>query len=155
MAVIPAIPVSPHGQHDKNVSVITWGVPTNVATPGGQSNTPKPADASVEPTATPIVAGSTFGNVSGVAGPTYVGSTNDRCIQVTGIAGGATVSVMGSNDGLNPVILTDTLGVALGAVAPGSIYQIRESVGWLHLALSGVPSGTTSMAVILRMRTKF
>lgn len=145
MAVIPAIPVSPHGQHDKNVSVITWGIPTNVATPGGQSNTPKPADAGVEPTAVAITTSSTFL-------PVYVGSTEDRSIQVTDSAGGGTIAVRGSNDGANFVTLTDTLGVPLSAVAPGQIYQIRESVGWLKLELSGTP---TAMAVILRMRTKF
>ena len=145
MSVIPPIDVSPHGQHDKNTSVITWGLPTNVATPGGQSNTPKPADAGVQPTPAAIVAGSTFA-------PLYIGSTEDRCIQVTDSASGGTINVEGSNDGSNFVTLTDTLGVALGAVAPGQIYQIRESVGWLQLVLNGTP---TSMAVILRMRTKF
>ena len=145
MAVIPAIPVSPHGQHDKNTSVITWGIPTNVPTPGGQSNTPKPADAGVEPVAAPIVPGSTFL-------PLYVGSTEDRCIQVTDTAPGGTIAVKGSNDGVNFVTLTDTTGAVLSAVGPGQIYQIRESVGWLQLVLGGMP---TAMAVILRMRTKF
>lgn len=155
MSTVPAINVTPKCEFGNRCSIITWGIPTNVATPGGQSNTPKDlltADldgGSIYPTPVAITSA-----VTAIA-PVFIAPFLDRCIQFTGTAGGATFAVEGSNDGTNYVTLHDAFGNALGAVVPGTVYQLMESTAWLQIVMGGSPSGTTSVAAILKMRAPF
>jgi hypothetical protein len=87
--------------------------------------------------------------------PVFIAPYLDRCIQFTGTAGGATFAVQGSNDGTNYVTLHDAFDNALGAVTTGTIYQLMESTAWLKIVMGGSPSGTTSVAAILKMRSPF
>lgn len=75
----------------------------------------------------------------------------DRCIQVAGVFGtGGSVSVQGSNDGVNWVILADPQGNPL-TFTSGRIEQVLELPRYVRpLVTAG--DGTTNLTVTLCMR---
>jgi len=155
MSTVPAIIVQPRCEYGNRVVIATWGIPTNVATPGGQSNTPIDEATldlngnSIYATAVAITSATTTIN------PLFIAPFLDRCIQFTGTAGGATFAVLGSNDGVNYVTLHDAFDTALTAVTTGTVYQLMESTSWIQIVMGGSPSGTTSVAAILKMKAPF
>lgn len=155
MSTVPAIPVVPKCEFGNRCSIITWGIPSNVATPGGQSNTPKGEStldlngSAIYATAVAITSATTAIN------PVFIAPFLDRCIHFAGTAGGATFAVQGSNDGVNYVTLHDAFDILLSACTVGTIYQLMESTAWLQIVMGGSPSGTTNVAAILKMRAPF
>ncbi len=153
--VVPAIGVNPKCEFGNRITIITWGIPTNVATPGGQSNTPKSDGvldlngSAILPTPIAIT------NATTSIAPAFVAPFLDRCIQFTGTAGGATFAVQGSNDGTNFVVLHDAFNNVMSGLTVGTVYQLMESTAWLQIVMGGSPTGTTAVAAILKMRAPF
>ena len=74
----------------------------------------------------------------------------DRCIQVTGTFGGASVLVQGSNDGINWGALSDPQGNPLTFTAQ-KLEQALELPRFVRPLVSG-GDGTTNLSVTLCMR---
>lgn len=77
--------------------------------------------------------------------PYTAGLYVDRCVQVFGTFGSATMVINGSLDGTNFVGLTDPQGTAISKLA-AAIEQIEEAVIYLQPAFSG-GGGTQSLTV--------
>ena len=74
----------------------------------------------------------------------------DRCFQVAGTFGGASVTIQGSNDGINWASLSDPQGNALTFVT-GRIEQALELPVFVRPVVSN-GDGTTALSVTLCMR---
>ena len=138
------------GQNGSNRShVITWGVPTSVASPGdGLGNTPRPGVTFTGPTYTHLASSDT-------CSPVFMPALTDKTVQITGTTGaGGSITLVGSNDGVNFVALHDVFGVALSALVPGTIYQINEDSAWVNALIVG-GDGTTAMNVIIAGKRPF
>lgn len=146
-----AVQSYPRQQGANRVQLITWGAPTSVMCPGGQTNTPLPITdlngEAVYSANTPIASGDT-------CVPVYIPAQVDRCLQITGVADGATVNVVGSNDGVNFVTIHDSFGNALTNMAVGAIAQLMESCAWLNIVPVG-GAGTTAINGVLKCRGSF
>lgn len=155
MALILPAGVNPKDIAGNRVTIQTWGIPTNVPTPGGQSNLPKPSvDLDGEVVLPPLSSYVAVAQGDTMA-PVFIPGYIDRVVQVEGVAGGATVSIRGSNDGVNYEQMHDAFGNTLDLVAVGTIVQLMESTAWLQVALTGAPSGTTAISIILKARAAF
>lgn len=77
----------------------------------------------------------------------------DRSVQVAGTFGGATVAVVGSNDGTNWAPLHDESGVALTFTAAGA-HAIVENMLYIACGLSAVGVGAAISAYVLSGRTQ-
>lgn len=76
---------------------------------------------------------------------------SDRSVQVTGTFGAAgSVSIEGSNDGVNYFTLNSPQGTALTFAAAG-LKQVLEGTLWLRPRVTA-GDGTTSLAVVLMLR---
>lgn len=82
--------------------------------------------------------------------PVRLAVFSDRSVQVTGEFGGASITIGGSNDGVNYHALTDTGGNPLTLTAP-ALKQIVELPVWLKPRVFG-GSGSTNLSVILSGR---
>ena len=72
-----------------------------------------------------------------------------RSVQLQGTPGaGATVTIDGSNDGVNFVNLTDLQGAALSFTAAGKLEGIAEQPLWIKPTLAG-GDGTTALTVTM------
>jgi hypothetical protein len=135
-----------------NSVIYTWGLPTTGAqwVPGQQmpgngasGNTP-----AFQATGWSVLA------QGDTCVPEFLPGAQDRCVQVQGVAGGATVSLLGSNDGANWVALTDRNAVNLGAIVPnpqGVLVEINETTAWIMPQVNG-GSGGTAINVIMVTR---
>ena len=83
---------------------------------------------------------------SRVAMATYA----DRCVQVSGTFGGATVTVAGSNDGETYHALSDTFGESL-TLTVGALKQLIELPVFIKPRIFG-GDGTTNIKVVLSGR---
>lgn len=77
----------------------------------------------------------------------------DRCIQVAGTFGSATVTVHGSNDGTNYAALRDNTGTAI-SITTAAIRQIGEIPTYVKPVISG-GDGTQSLTIIIAERRGF
>ncbi len=91
--------------------------------------------------------------VADTALPVKLGVYSDRTVQVEGTFGGASVSLQGSNDGVNYHTLTDPQGNALTFSAPG-LETVMELPFFIKPTLSG-GDGTTSVVVTMSGRRSF
>lgn len=82
--------------------------------------------------------------------PVRLAVYSDRSIQVVGTFGGASVTIGGSNDGVNYVALTDTAGNPLTLSVAG-LKQIVELPVFLKPRVFG-GSGATNLKVVLSGR---
>ena len=145
----PAIVYSSQ-QNSNRVQTITWGAPTAVASPGNAGgNTPTvDPNGGAAPTYPALLTTDTC-----VAA--YIPALTDRSVQVTGTAGaGGSISIQGSNDGVNFVVLNDVFGGLLSALAPGTLKQINEECAWIKAVVAG-GDGTTAMSVIVVGKKSF
>lgn len=82
--------------------------------------------------------------------PVRLAVYSDRSIQVSGVFGGASVTIGGSNDGETYHALTDTAGEPLTLTA-GALKQIVELPVFLKPRVFG-GDGTTNLKVVLSGR---
>jgi hypothetical protein len=80
------------------------------------------------------------------------GAVRDRCVQVTGTFGAATIAIQGSNDSENYAALKDTLGNALSFTSAG-IKQVLEIPLYIKPTISG--SGGTGLTIVMVQRRGF
>lgn len=73
----------------------------------------------------------------------------DRCIQVDGTFGGATITIQGSNDGATWYTLNNVQGTALTFTAAG-MKQVVEVPQWIRPSLSGGAGSTLNVTMIAR-----
>lgn len=73
----------------------------------------------------------------------------DRCVQVTGTFGGATLTIQGSNDGTNWATLNNAQGTAATFTAAG-LKQIVELPRYVRPLLSGGSGSTLAVSLIMR-----
>lgn len=73
----------------------------------------------------------------------------DRCVQITGTFGGATVLVEGSNDGTNYATLSDPQGNAISKTSAG-IEQIEEVTRYIRCSTSGGSGSTITVTLLVR-----
>ncbi len=139
---LPAI-TYPVQQGANRNQIITWGLPTKVAYPGSANGNTPPVD----PNAAAITPWAALA-VTDTCEPVFCAALTDRSMQITGTAGGASITLQGSNDGVNYVTLTDVQGSPISAKAPGTITQISETTLWVKAVLTG-GDGTTALNVIL------
>ena len=92
-------------------------------------------------------------NVDTDRGYISIPGARDRSIIVSGTFGGATVAVVGSNDGTNWAPLHDESGVALTFTALGA-HAIVENLRYISCGLSAVGAGATITCSILSGTTK-
>jgi hypothetical protein len=71
----------------------------------------------------------------------------DRSVQFAGTFGGASVSLQGSNDGVNWHVLTDTQGAPISKTS-AALSAVAEMTRYVRPAVSG-GDGTTAVAAIL------
>lgn len=71
----------------------------------------------------------------------------DKCVQVTGTFGGATITIEGSNDNVNFVTLNDISAVALSFAATG-LKMLLEAPLYVRVGRAG-GDGTTSITVTI------
>lgn len=91
-----------------------------------------------------------------------IGNHSDKCFQVTGTFGGATVTIQGSNDPLvitTPLsaaaaTLTDPLGNNATSAASTTMKQILENPRYIRPSVSG-GDGTTVLSVILEAKKEY
>jgi hypothetical protein len=75
----------------------------------------------------------------------------DRTIQAFGTFGGATISMMGSNDGTHYAFLNDAFGNQIGITAAANgLKQITESSLWVQPATAN--GSGSSLTVIMTFR---
>ena len=91
-------------------------------------------------------------NVDADRGSISIPGARDRSIIVSGTFGGATVAVVGSNDGVNWAPLHDESGVALTFTALGA-HAIVENCIHISCGLSVAGTGASVTASILSGRT--
>lgn len=91
-------------------------------------------------------------NVDTDRGYISIPGARDRSIQVFGTFGGATVAVVGSNDGVNWNTLHDESGVALTFTATDA-HAIVENFLYISCGLSTAGTGAAITASILSGRT--
>lgn len=70
-------------------------------------------------------------------------------VQVAGTFGGATVTLQGSNDGLNYATLKDTAGAAISLTSAG-IAEFSTAVAFIRPAYSGASGMTITVTVVTR-----
>lgn len=75
----------------------------------------------------------------------------DRCVQVEGTFGGASVAMQGSNDGSNWRTMTDVFGNP-ATFTSGDLMQLSEAPLFIRPAVTG-GDGTTDLVVILHSRS--
>lgn len=92
-------------------------------------------------------------NVDTDRGYISIPGARDRSIIVSGTFGGATVAVVGSNDGVNWAPLHDESGVALTFTALGA-HSIVENLLYISCGLSTVGAGAAITCSILSGTTK-
>jgi hypothetical protein len=73
----------------------------------------------------------------------------DRSIQVEGTFGGASITITGSNDGINYRTLTDPLGSPLVISAP-DIVQILETVRYTRPEVGGGVGTNLTISMFIR-----
>ena len=91
-------------------------------------------------------------NVDTDRGFISIPGARDRSVIVSGTFGGATVAIVGSNDGTNWAPLHDESGVALTFTALGA-HAIVENFLYISAGLSVAGTGATITASILSGRT--
>lgn len=74
---------------------------------------------------------------------------SDRSIQVSGTFGSATLSLLGSNDGTNYIVLTDPQGNAI-AKTSAAIEQILELTRYIKPSTAGGTSSSLTVSVLLK-----
>lgn len=74
----------------------------------------------------------------------------DKSMQVSGIFGGASVSLQGSNDGVNWSVLHDTQGNSLTA-STSKLAVVAEATRYVKPVVTG-GDGTTSLTVTILMK---
>lgn len=92
-------------------------------------------------------------NVDTDRGSISIPGARDRSIQVFGTFGGATVAVVGSNDGVNWAPLHDEAGVVLTFTAAGA-HAIVENFLYISCGLSVAGTGAAITASVLSGRTQ-
>lgn len=84
--------------------------------------------------------------------PVFLPGAQDRSVQIQGTFGGATVAIVGCNDGVNFVNLTDALqGASLAAISAAGLYNLYEKCAWIGVVITG-GGGSTALNVILSTR---
>lgn len=127
------------------VRIYTWGKPTSVTQPGnrlGNQPTLDPNDPLFPPAPDATL------KVGDTCIAEFQPAMTDKCMQVTGVAGGASINLTGSHDGVNFVTLKDVFGTPLSAVAPGTLYQINEMVAWIQPVVVGGGVATALNVII-------
>jgi hypothetical protein len=74
----------------------------------------------------------------------------DKSVQVAGTFGGASVSFLGSNDGVNYSVLTDPQGNALSFIGP-KIKLVSEATAFVKPVVTG-GDGSTNLTVTTLMK---
>lgn len=82
--------------------------------------------------------------------PVRLAVYSDRSIQIAGAFGGASVTIGGSNDGVNYHALTDAAGQPLTLTA-GALKSVIELPVWIKPRVFG-GDGTTNLTVVLAGR---
>jgi hypothetical protein len=88
-------------------------------------------------------------NANADGAPIEWGQWADRCVQVTGTFGGATLTLQGSNDGTNWVTLNNAQGTAATFTAAG-LRQIVELPRFVRPLLSGGSGSDLAVALFMR-----
>ena len=147
MALVPHADIYVKVQGANRCFIVTWGIPTAENTP----SYPQGSDPTVRnpPAPTYFVIGQ-----NDTFDPIQLPHAADRCIQITGTAGGGTIAIQGSNDGTNYVTLTDVGGNALTGLTTGVIKEILENTKWIKPVLTG-GGGTTAMAIVMSAKAAF
>lgn len=84
------------------------------------------------------------------AGAQFAGQHSDKSVQVSGVFGGASVVLQGTNDGANWFSLTDAQGNALTFTAAG-LKLVAEATWKVRPVVTG-GDGTTAVDVHLLMK---
>lgn len=72
----------------------------------------------------------------------------DRSVQVNGTFGGSTVTIEGSNDGINYTTLTDTAGAALSFTVAG-IRQILQITRYIRPLVTGGAAAAVNVNLLV------
>lgn len=72
----------------------------------------------------------------------------DRSVQVNGTFGGSTVTIEGSNDGVNYTTLTDTAGAALSFTVAG-IRQILQITRYIRPLVTGGAAAAVNVNLLV------
>ena len=147
MAVVPAVPIYNTSQNGARCNVITWGIPT-------AENTPSYPLAGDQITRVPPAPTYFFISQGDTCAPLLLPAGVDKSVQFQGTFNGATLAIMGSNDGVNFVTLNDTFGVPITGVATAQIRQINEETKYIVPVLTG-GGGQTALNVIVQSKANF
>ena len=158
--LFPAL-VYPDQQGSNRCLIATWGVPSSVPSDGNAlGNTPRPftdlnGGVVIPETWAPFNTANSY-NIQ----PLFCPSLTERSVQVSGnrssVPIGGTLTMLGSNDGVEYFPLHDAFGNALvitdGTPSPPTsvtyqaIYQIMEETAWIVPSLNG--TGTVSVILV-------
>lgn len=81
--------------------------------------------------------------------PVNIGEYYDRSVQISGTFGGATVTIEGSNDGVNYLPLTDPQGNAISKTT-ASIEQIMELTRFIRPVVTGGTGSNLTITMYVR-----
>lgn len=84
-----------------------------------------------------------------VASPSDLSEYSDRSVQVSGVFGGASLAIRGSNDGTNYAGLSDPQGVAL-VFSSGGLKAILEASMYVRPEIAGGVGSSIDVTMFLR-----